>query len=131
LVVGRWPHHCIDNGQPIDENPQTLSLSGLAILQQSTVCMAGFGLESVVMSIFFLGPLLFLAYGLLCLLAPEKHLAFNAWLNRHARRKWHEQRAYTTPHLRMQRRWSQQTPANLRRLRVTGIAFIVFALWVM
>jgi hypothetical protein len=31
------------------------------------------------MSLFFLGPLLLLAYGLLCLFAPEKHLAFNAW----------------------------------------------------
>jgi hypothetical protein len=83
------------------------------------------------MTVFFLGPLLFLAYGLLCLLAPEKHLAFNAWWNRRGRRKWHEQRAYTTPHLRMQRRWSQQTSANLWRLRVTGIAFIIGALWVM
>jgi hypothetical protein len=68
--------------------------------------------------------LMFLAYGLLCLLAPEKHLGFSAWLNRRARRNWHEQRAYTTPHLRMQRRWSQQTPASLRRMRLTGIAII-------
>ena len=45
--------------------------------------------------------------------------------------KWHEHRAYTTPDLRMERRWSQQTPANLWRLRVTGIAFIGAALWVM
>jgi hypothetical protein len=82
------------------------------------------------MIIFFLGFVLFLAYGLLCLLAPEKHLAFNAWLNGRGRRKWHEQRAYTTPHLRLQRRWSQQTRANLWRLRVTGIAFIVGAVWI-
>lgn len=82
------------------------------------------------MIIFFLGFVLFLAYGLLCLLAPEKHLAFNAWLNRRGRRKWHEQRAYTTPHLRLQRRWSQQTRASLWRLRVTGIAFIVGAVWI-
>jgi len=83
------------------------------------------------MTVFFLGPLLFLAYGFLYLLAPAKHLAFNAWLNRRGGRKWHEQRAYRTPHLRIQRRWSQQTPANLRRLRVTGIVFIGGALWVM
>jgi hypothetical protein len=81
--------------------------------------------------VFFLVPLLFLAYGVLCLLAPEKHLAFNARWNRRRRRKWHEHRAYTTPDLRMERRWSQQTPANLRRLRVTGIAFIGGAFWVM
>jgi hypothetical protein len=30
----------------------------------------------------------------------------------------------------MERRWSQQTPANLRRIRVTGIAFIGMGLWV-
>lgn len=83
------------------------------------------------MTVLVLGPLLFLAYGALCLLAPEKHLALNAWLNRRGRRKWREQRAYTTPHLRMQRRWSQRTPANLWRLRITGIAFIGGALWVM
>ena|SRR5215469_4948693 len=71
------------------------------------------------MTVFVLGPLLLVAYRLLCLLAPEKHLAFNAWLNRRGRRKWHEQRAYTTPHLRIQRRWNQQTPANLWRLRLT------------
>jgi hypothetical protein len=73
---------------------------------------------------------LFVAYGLLCLLAPEKHLAFNAWLSRRGRRKWHEDRAYTTPGLRMERRWSQQTPANLWRIRVTGIAFIGMSLLV-
>jgi hypothetical protein len=84
------------------------------------------------MTIFFLGPLLLVAYGLLCLFAPEKHLAFNAWLNRWGRRKWHEQRAYTTPYLRMHRRWSQQTPANLWGMRVSGIAFIamgVLVIW--
>jgi hypothetical protein len=80
--------------------------------------------------VFFLIPLLFLAYGVLCLLAPEKHLAFNAWLNRRRRKIWHEHRAYTTPDLRMERRWSQQTPANLWRLRITGIAFISTSLWV-
>lgn len=83
------------------------------------------------MTVFFLAPLLFLAYGLLCVLAPQKHLAFNAWWNRRRRRAWHEQRAYTTPDLRMERRWSQQTPANLWRLRLTGLAFIGGALWVM
>jgi hypothetical protein len=82
------------------------------------------------MTLFFLGPLLFLAYGVLCLVAPEKHLAFNAWWNRRRRRAWHETRDYTTPGLRMERRWSQQTNANLWRLRVTGIAFIGCALWV-
>jgi hypothetical protein len=80
------------------------------------------------MTAFFLGLLLFLAYGVLCLLAPEKHLAFNAWFSRRRRRKWREQRAYTTPDLRMERRWSQQTPANLWRIRVTGIAFIGMSL---
>jgi hypothetical protein len=35
------------------------------------------------------------------------------------------------PDLRMERRWSQRTPANLWRLRVTGIALIGAALWVM
>ena len=75
--------------------------------------------------------LLFLAYGVFCFFAPAKHLAFNAWLNRRGRRKWHEQRAYTTPHLRMQRRWSQRTPANLWGIRVTGIAFIGTSLWFM
>src|ERR1700694_2853936 len=30
----------------------------------------------------------------------------------------------------LERRWSQQTPANLRRLHLTGIAFIGGALWV-
>lgn len=73
----------------------------------------------------------FLAYGVLRLLAPEKHLAFNAWFSRWRRRKWHEHRAYTTLGLRMERRESQQTPANLWRSRVTGIAFIGGALWVM
>ena len=82
------------------------------------------------MAVFLLGSLLFLAYGLLCLLAPEKHLAFNAWWNRRRRKKWHEHRGYTTPDLRMERRWSQQTPANRLRLRVTGIAFIGAASWV-
>lgn len=77
----------------------------------------------------FLVLLLFLAYGVLCLLAPAKHLAFNAWFNRRGRKKWHEDRAYTTPYLRMQRRWSQQTPANLWRLRVNGIVFIALSLW--
>ena len=85
----------------------------------------------VLMSVFFLGPLLFLAYGVLCVLAPQKHLAFNAWWNRRARRTWHEQRAYTTPCLRMERRSSQQTPANLWRIRITGIAFIGMSLSVM
>jgi hypothetical protein len=79
---------------------------------------------------FFLGLPLLLAYGVLCILAPEKHLAFNAWLNRQGRRKWHENRAYTTPHLRLQRRWSQQTVGNLWRIRVTGIACIGMSLWV-
>ena len=83
------------------------------------------------MTAFYLGLMMFLAYGVLCLLAPEKHLAFNAWLNRRGRKKWHGQRAYTTPYLRMQRRWSQQTPANLWRIRATGIAFIGMSLWVM
>jgi hypothetical protein len=83
------------------------------------------------MTAFFLVLLLFFAYGVLCLLAPEKHLAFNAWLNRRGRRKWHERRAYTTPYLRMQRRGSQQTPANLWGIRTTGIAFIGMSLWVM
>jgi hypothetical protein len=82
------------------------------------------------MAVFFFAPLFFLAYGTLCLLAPEKHLAFNAWLNRRRRRQWHKQRAYTTPGLRMERRWSQQTPANLWRMRVAGIAFISMGLWV-
>jgi hypothetical protein len=82
------------------------------------------------MLLFSIVPLLLLAYGLLCLFAPEKHLAFNAWLNRRGRRKWHEQRAYTTPYLRMQRRWSQQTPANLWGMRMTGIACIAMSLWV-
>ena len=80
--------------------------------------------------VFFLVPLLFLAYGVLCLIAPDKYLAFNAWLNRRRRRQWHELRAYTTPDLRMGRRWSQRTRANLWRLRLTGIAFIVGAVWV-
>jgi hypothetical protein len=79
----------------------------------------------------FVFVLLFLAYGALCLLAPAKHLAFNAWLSRRGRRKWHEHRVYMTLHFRMQRRWSQQTPANLWGLRVTGIAFIGMSLWVM
>lgn len=83
------------------------------------------------MTVFFLVWLLFLAYGVLCLLAPKKHLAFNARWNQMRRRKWHGHRAYTTPDLRMERRWSQQTPANLWRLRVTGVAFIGVALWVM
>ena len=82
------------------------------------------------MTKFFLGPLLLLAYGLLCLFAPEKHLAFNARLNRWGRRKWHEQRAYTTPYLRTQRRWSQQMPANLWGMRVSGITFIAMGVWV-
>lgn len=84
------------------------------------------------MTALFVALLIFLAYGLLCLFAPEKHLAFNAWLNLRDRRRWREQRAYTTPYLRMQRRWSQQTPANLWRMRVTGIAFIgmsLLAIW--
>jgi hypothetical protein len=79
--------------------------------------------------IFILGLLLFFAYGVLCLFAPAKHLAFNAWLNRRGRRAWHEQRAYTTPHLRMQRRWSQKTRSNLRAMRATGIGFIGMSLW--
>ena len=82
------------------------------------------------MTVFFLGLLFFLAYGLLCLLAPEKHLAFNAWWNRRRRRKWREHRAYTTTGLRMERRWSQQTPANLWGIRITGIGFIGGCLWV-
>lgn len=83
------------------------------------------------MTAFFLVLLLFFAYGVLCLLAPAKHLAFSACLNRRGRRKWHEGRAYTTPYLRMQRRWSQQTPSNLWGIRATGIAFIGMSLWVM
>ena len=82
------------------------------------------------MTAFLLAPLLLIAYGALCLLAPEKHLAFNAWLNRRSRMKWHEHRAYTAPGLRMERRWSQLTPANLRRIRVTGIAFACMGLWI-
>jgi hypothetical protein len=82
------------------------------------------------MTAFFPALLLFLAYGVLCVLAPAKHLAFNAWLNRWSRRKWHEQRAYTTTHLRMQRRWSQQTPGNLWRIRLTGVACVSMFLWV-
>ena len=82
------------------------------------------------MTAFLLAPLLLIAYGALCLLAPEKHLAFNAWLNRRSRMKWHKHRAYTTPGLRMERRWSQLTPANLRRIRVTGIAFACMGLWI-
>ena len=82
------------------------------------------------MTTFFLVVLLFLSYGVLCITAPAKHLAFSAWLNRRGRKKWHEQRAYTTPHLRMQRRWSQRTSANLLRIRLTGIAFIGMSLWV-
>ena len=78
----------------------------------------------------FLIPVLLIAYGALCLFAPDRHLAFNAWLSRRNRRKWHQYRAYTTPGLRMERRWSRPTPANLRRLRETGIAFIGMALWV-
>jgi hypothetical protein len=42
--------------------------------------------------LFVLVPLLFLAYGALCLIAPDKHLAFNAWVNLRRRRKWHELR---------------------------------------
>jgi hypothetical protein len=83
------------------------------------------------MTALFLGLLLFLAYGLLCVLAPEKHLAFNAWWNGRRRMKWHEHRAYTTPDLQMERRWSQQTPSNLWRIRITGIAFIGMSLLVM
>jgi len=45
--------------------------------------------------------------------------------------KWHEHRAYTTPDLQMERRWSQQTPSNLWRIRITGIAFIGMSLLVM
>lgn len=80
---------------------------------------------------FLIGLLLFLAYGVLCLLAPEKHLAFNSWWSRRRRREWHKHRAYTTPDLRMARRESQQTPANLWRIRVTGIGFVGMALWAM
>lgn len=80
---------------------------------------------------FLIALLLLLAYGVFCLFAPAKHLAFNAWLNRRGRRKWHEQRTYTTPYLRIQRRWSQQTPANLWGIRVTGIACIGISVWVM
>lgn len=74
---------------------------------------------------FLIVLLLFLAYGVFYLFAPAKHLAFNSWLNRLGRRKWHEQRAYTTPYLRMQRRWSQRTPANLWKIRVTGSGSLV------
>ena len=79
---------------------------------------------------FLIVLLLFLAYGVFCIFATAKHLAFNAWLNRRGRKKWHEQRAYTTPYLRMQRRWSQRTAANLWGIRVTGIGFIGMSLWV-
>ena len=81
------------------------------------------------MTALFLVLLLLLAYGVLCVLAPAKHLALNAWLNRRGRKQWHEERAYTTPYLRLQRRWNQQTPGNLWRLRITGIAFIGMSLW--
>jgi hypothetical protein len=49
--------------------------------------------------VFFFVPLLFLAYGVLCLISPDKHLAFNSWMNLQRRRKWHELRNYTTPDL--------------------------------
>jgi hypothetical protein len=82
------------------------------------------------MTAYFFGLwlLMFLAYGVFCVLAPEKHLALNAWWSRR-RREWHKHRVYTTPDLRMERRQSQQTPANLWRIRVTGIGFLVIALW--
>jgi len=79
---------------------------------------------------FFVATLLLLAYGLLCLVAPEKHLAVNARWNRWRRKKWHEHRDYTPLYLRVERRWSQRTPANLWGLRLTGIGFIGGALWV-
>ena len=84
------------------------------------------------MSAYFLGLLMFLAYGVFCLLAPEKHLALYAWLDRRGRKEWHKTRAYTTPYMRMYRRWSQRTPANLRRIRWTGIAcigMVLYAMW--
>ena len=77
------------------------------------------------MTAYFLGLLMFLAYGVFCLLAPEKHLAFNAWWSLRRRREWHKHRAG----LRMERRQSQQTPANLWRMRANGIAFIAMSLW--
>jgi hypothetical protein len=83
------------------------------------------------MTAYFFGLwlLMFLAYGVFCVLAPEKHLALSAWWSRRRRREWHKHRAYTTPDLRMERRQSQYTPANLWRIRVTGIGFLVIALW--
>jgi hypothetical protein len=81
------------------------------------------------MSAYFLGLVMFLAYGLFCLLAPQKHLRFNAWWSRQRRREWHKARAYTTPFMREERRRSQQTPANLWRIRVTGIGFVGMTLW--
>jgi len=83
------------------------------------------------MTAFFLMVLAFFAYGVLCAFFPEKHLGFNAWLNRKRRREWHKYRAYTPAGLRMERRWSQQTPANLWGMRITGIAFIAGGLWVL
>jgi len=80
---------------------------------------------------FLIVLLLFIAYGILSAFWPEQHLAFNAWLSRRNRRQWHQYRAYTTPGLRMERRWSQQTPASLRRIRITGIAFLGMSLWVL
>jgi hypothetical protein len=79
---------------------------------------------------FVLVSALLIAYGVLCLFVPDKHLAFNAWMSRRNRKKWHEHRAYTTPGLRMERRWSQQTPANLHRVQMTGMAFIGVGLWI-
>lgn len=80
---------------------------------------------------FFVVQLLVLAFGIFCLFAPVKYLEFAAWLNRRSRRSWHEHRGYTTPGLRMERRWSQQTPANLWRIRMTGVAFVAMSLFVM
>lgn len=79
--------------------------------------------------IFFIVLVLFLAYGVFCLVAAEKHLALNSWWNRQGRKEWHEDRAYTPLHLRLQRRWSQKTPANLWGIRITGIWFIGMSLW--
>ena len=106
-----------EEGMPV----ATLGLSGAFDSLAATLRFPA--QNRVLMTVSFV-ELFLLGYGLLCLLAPEKHLAFNAWLNRRRRKMWHEHRAYTTPDLRMERRWSQQTPANLWRLRITGIILL-------
>ena len=81
-----------------------------------------------------IGKLIFfavlLACALICIIAPERYLAFNRRWNREVRERFH--RVYTTPGERMARRYTQDTPANIRRVRIVGLiiaAALVGVLW--